>query len=126
MTYKDIMTLANGGFLTATAHCLPVEHFYKFHKFRRSVDKALNALSESQKDLLRDCGIDPDNTDGADKESIDRFNAANEKILAEDAGVEVKARIPFDLFKAFYDENGNLFANIQVETAVLDNLFEEE
>lgn len=126
MTYKDIMTLANGGFLTATAHCLPVEHFYKFHKFRRSVDKALNALSESQKDLLRDCGIDPDNIDGADKESLERFNAANEKILAEDAGVEVKARIPFDFFKAFYDENGSLFANIQVETVVLDNLFEEE
>lgn len=126
MTNNDIMTLANGGFLTATAHCLPVEHFYKFHKFRRSVDKALNALAESQKALMRDCGIEPGDIEKADKEKIDRFNEANAKILAEDAGVEVKARIPFDLFKAFYDENGSLFANIQVETAVLDNLFEEE
>ena len=130
MKNKDIMTLCNGGFLIATAHSLPVEHFYKFHKFKREVSKANSRLGDMQKDLLRECGIDPEKVEESDEKAMERFNAGNKAILDEDAGVNVKARIPFECYKGVYDENKmegrkiDIFANIEVENIILDNLFE--
>ena len=124
------MTLCNGGFLIATAHSLPVEHFYKFHKFKREVSKANSRLGDMQKDLLRECGIDPEKVEESDEKAMERFNAGNKAILDEDAGVNVKARIPFECYKGVYDENKmdgrkiDIFANIEVENIILDNLFE--
>ena len=130
MKNKDIMTLCNGGFLIATAHSLPVEHFYKFHKFKREVGKANSRLGDMQKDLLRECGIDPEKVEEADEKAMERINAGNKAILDEDADVNVKARIPFECYKGVYDENKmdgrkiDIFANIEVENIILDNLFE--
>lgn len=130
MKNKDIITLANGGFLTATGHSLPVEHFYKFHRFKRSVDKANRALGEAQAALLKDCGIDPTDIGAAPADAVARFNAANGALIGEDAGVEVKARIPMEFYKGIYDENktdkGDIFADMEVESIVLDNLFTED
>lgn len=129
MTNKDIITLVNGGFLVATAHSLPVEHFYKWHKFRRAVDKANTALGAQQRDLMADCGIDPARAGEADAEAVTRFNETNARLVAEDAGIEVKARIPFQFYKGIYDENkterGDIFADVAVEAIILDNLFGE-
>lgn len=129
MKKKDIVTLCNGGFLAATGHSLPVEHFYKFHKFKRDVAKANRAIGEAQTDLMRDCGIDPAKFGEASSEALERFNAANNAMIQEDAGVEVKARIPMECYKEFYDENrtqrGDIFASFPVEDLVLDNLFTE-
>ena len=130
MKNKDIITLCNGGFLTATAHTLPTEHFYKWHKFKRAVEKANRALGEAQAALLRDCGIEPSKFSEAKPEELDRFNAANTQLLDEDCVVEVKARIPFDCYKGIYDENkterGDIFAVGEVEAVLLDNLFAED
>ena len=133
MKNKDIITLANGGFLVATGHSLPVEHFYKFHKFRRDVEKANSALGAQQADMLRDCGIDPSKMSEASSDALARFNAANDDLLDEEALVSVKARIPFECYKGIYDENRrtlngqpvDIFADINVENVVLDNLFTE-
>lgn len=130
MTNKDIITLCNGGFLAATGHSLPVEHFYKFHKFRRAVERANRAIGEAQLALLKDCGIEPGKFGDAPAEALQRFNVANDALLAEESGVEVKARIPIALYKGIYDENKtaerDIFADIAVEVIVLDNLFSEE
>ncbi len=130
MTNKDIITLCNGGFLAATGHSLPVEHFYKFHKFRRAVERANRAIGEAQLALLKDCGIEPGKFGDAPAEALQRFNVANDALLAEESGVEVKARIPIALYKGIYDENKtaerDIFADIAMEVIVLDNLFFEE
>lgn len=130
MKNKDIITLCNGGFLTATAHTLPVEYFYKWHKFKRAVERANRALGEAQAALLRDCGIEPSKFSEADKECRSRFNSTNAQLLDEDSGVEVKARIPFACYKGIYDENktecGDIFADGEVEAVLLDNLFTED
>lgn len=138
MKNKDIITLANGGFLAATAHSLPVEHFYKFHRFKRAVEKANIAISAQQSDLLRDCGIDaskvnlePDKLTDAEREAQARFFEANKALVDEESDVAVKARIPFELYKGIYDENQrtingvpfDIFANVGVEAIILDNLF---
>ena len=127
MKNKDIITLANGGFLAATAHALPPEHFYKWHKFKRAVGKAVRDLIEAQEALMRDCGIDPAKYHETIGEPRDRYEAANDKLLEEDCGIEVKARIPFEFYKGIYDENktdgGDIFANGAVEAIIIDNLF---
>lgn len=129
MTNKDIITLCNGGLLSATAHSIPVEHFYKWHRFKRVVESANRALGQAQMALLKDCGIEPDKFNEAPKEAIDRFGEANAALLAEDSGVEVKARIPFEFYKGLYDENKteqrDIFAAGDVEAIVLDNLFSD-
>lgn len=129
MTNKEIIILANGGFLSATAHTLPLEHFYKFHRFKRAVERANRTLGEAQTALLQDCGIDPSRLAEADEDARARFHAANTALLNEDAAVEVKARIPFEFYKELYDENKtaarDIFANADVEAVVLDNLFSE-
>ena len=130
MKNRDIITLCNGGFLAATGHSLPVEHFYKFHRFRRAVERANRAIGEAQLALLKDCGIEPGKFADAPAEALERFNVANDALLAEDCGVEVKARIPMSCYKGIYDENKtaerDIFADIAVEAVLLDNLFTEE
>ena len=123
------MNICNGGFLEATGHSLPVEHFYKFHKFKREVAKANRVLGEAQADLFKECKIDPCKFNEAPKEDQKRFKEANKALLEEDAGIEVKARIPIEFYKALYDENKterlDIFASPDVEAVILDNLFTE-
>lgn len=130
MKNRDIITLANGGLLAATAHSLPVEQFYKWHKFKRAVEKANRLLGDAQRALLQDCGIDPAKFGDAEPDARKRFDAANAKLIEEDAEVEVKARIPFKYYKGIYDENhterGDIFAVGEVEAVLLDNLFTNE
>ena len=129
MKNQDIITLCHGGFLVATAHSLPDEHFYKFFRFKRSVEKANRHLGDAQTALLKDCGIDPAKFGEASDEAREKFAKANALLLEEDSGVEVKARIPFALYKGVYDENrtqrGDIFADMSVESVLLDNLFTE-
>lgn len=129
MKNKDIITLCNGGFLAATGHCLPVEHYYKFYKFKRAVANANRAIGTAQADLLHDCGIDPTKFGEAPAEALERFNTANNALRDEDSGVEVSCRIPAEFYKKLYDENvkdgRDIFADVEVEAIVIDNLFIE-
>lgn len=129
MKNKDIITLCNGGFLAATAHSLPVEHFYKFFRFKRAVEKANRHIGDAQTALLKECGIDPQKFSEAPEDKREEFVKANTLLLDEDSGVEVKARIPFACYKGVYDENrtqrGDIFADMSVEAVLLDNLFTE-
>ncbi len=128
----DIINLCNAGFLTATGHSLPVEHFYKFIKWKRSAQKAYEEATKSQRAFLTEAGLTIDDArPGAnpDAEKAKRYNALNEAMLDEE--VEMPAvRIPLECYKGLYDENktenGDLFANLLVEGIVLDNLFEKE
>lgn len=127
MTNKDIAILATGGFLSASAHCLPSEHFYKWHRFRKYINLAYNNLMQQEKDLLEECEI----TDAtkASPEKIIRFNETYRRVQEENVDIPSSDRIPFEFYKRIYDENKtdkrDVFADIAVETLVLDYLFEE-
>jgi len=129
MKNKDIITLCNGGFLAATAHSLPAEQFYKWHKFRRAIDRANRAIGMEQGALLSECGIDVSKIKETEPEAMSRFEKANGALLDEESTIRVKSRIPFELYKGVYDENrtdkGDIFANCEVEAILLDNLFTE-
>ena len=123
----DIITLGNGGFLRATAHSLPVEHFYKFVKFKRAVQKAYETISKAQADFLNEVGLTLEDlrSGTADGEKMERYGTLNAALIAEETPIEAK-RIPVECYKGIYDENGEVFANPDIEAIILDNLFKEE
>lgn len=123
----DIITLGNGGFLKASAHSIPVEHFYKFVKFKRAVQQAYERISKCQVAFLAETGLTPEVLrDGtADAEKLERYGSLNAALIAEETEIAV-ARIPVVCYKGLYDENGELFLDPAIEAIVLDNLFTEE
>lgn len=132
MKNHDILTLVNGGILAATAHSLPVEHFYKWHKFRRALEKQYVAIDAEQKALMKDCGIEPSDFNNAPAEARARFDEANAQLMNDDAPIQLPAPIPAEFYKGIYDENRavhfagrpvDIFSNLQVETALIENLF---
>ena len=134
MKNQDILNLVNGGILAASAHSLPVEHFYKWHKFRRALEKQYMNIDKEQKAMMSECGIEPGKLREATAEALDRFDKANAQLLAEEVDINLPAKIPFALYKGIYDENRavpmggspvDVFANMKVETAVLEYLFTE-
>lgn len=127
MKNKDIITLGNAGFFQAKAHSLPVAHFYKFLKFKRNLQKAYYEISKTQEDFMKEAGITRKDLMGGkdvDQDAIERYFALNGQLIAEDT-VVFAVKIPFELYKGIYDENGALFENPAVEEIILNNLFAE-
>ena len=131
MKNKDIITLVQGGLLAASAHSLPVEHFYKFHKFRRAISRAYDEIGREQRELMREIGVTQQQVaDSRNQEpAVEAFRKANDELLAEPAEVKLPARIPYEFYRGIYDENrtqcGDIFASFPIEDLVLDNLFTE-
>lgn len=130
MKNKDIITLVQGGLLAASAHCLPVEHYYKFHRFRRAVTRAWQELIREQNALMAEFGVTAEQVRTDKKNpSVVAFDKANELLLGEEPEMNLPARIPYELYRGLYDENrgpqGDIFASYFVEELVLDNLFTE-
>ena len=130
MKNRDIITLVQGGLLAASAHSLPVEHYYKFHKFRRAVARAWQELSSEQGALMAEFGVTPEQV-RTDKKNpaVIAFDKANAQLLDEEPEMKLPARIPYVFYRGIYDENrgpqGDIFASYVVEELVLDNLFTE-
>ena len=131
MKKRIIVNLVNGGILAASAHSLPVEHFYKWFKFRKALEREYLRINGEQNALAQECGFEPGKKD-APPEAKARFDEAFNQLLEEDVDIKLPARIPFEFFKGIYDENRavpmagtvvDVFANLNVETAVLDYLF---
>ena len=130
MKNRDIITLVQGGLLAASAHSLPVEHYYKFHKFRRAVARAFETLGEEQRALMAEFGITTQQVQ-KDKQNpaVIAYDKANEHLMDEAVEMKLPARIPYEFYRGIYDENrgpqGDIFANYLVEELILDNLFTE-
>ena len=58
MKNRDILSLVERGFLTTTNHTLSAAAGYRFYKFRKAVNKAYLAITESESELLAAAGID--------------------------------------------------------------------
>ena len=144
MKNRDILKLVNGGILAATAHSLPVEHFYKWFKLRRELEKAYLSLDKEQAVLMKECGVTREMVDLKPEErkklppevqeKIENFDVVIGKLLDEEATIKLPARIPVELYKGIYDENRavpfagvhvDIFANMAVEAIILETLFTE-
>jgi len=121
----DILNLVNGGILSVTALDLGAEHAYKVLKFKKAVRKAYDAVLDSEKELLKESGIE----DGAafDKErnelresgsnaerlaeldkTFTRFAELRSKLYNEEAELGDIKTIPFSAFHDLQRENKEL------------------
>lgn len=149
MKIVNIVNVVNAGILNATGHTLPVEEYYKFFKFKRSLRKIYENFSTAETDLLKDMGISnneiqqlgdrvvisPRKEDGSiDTERLTKYHSAIKKLLEEDVTLDITEKIPIKYYKNIYDENCkddnnkkvDIFASSQVEDFIIDNLFDEE
>ena len=128
MKKSDIISLVQGKFLEATAHCLPAEEFYKWYKFRKQISDIFNDIVKDEQSLYTQCGIKQGQKDipAATKE---KFMKVYQTFLDENVTVEISSRIPFSFYKEIYDENKtstkDVFSNIFVESLVIANLFDQ-
>ena len=120
----DIFNLANAGVLAISANDLDSAHAYKVMKFKRAIRKAFESLSDAEKDLLKEVGIE----DGAafDKElarlrknnsepekrkemeqKLSRYLSLREALFEEEVTLDCKT-IPFEQFHILQKENKDI------------------
>ena len=125
MKNRDVIILANAGILNTTYHTLDGEHAYKMFKFRKELQKAINAYTEAYKELLNDAGIeDGQNFEGRieqlqknneptkeEKAELDELLAKKSKfeemvnsLLNEDVSIDCKT-MPFSEYHKLWSEN---------------------
>ena len=121
----EIFNLVNCEVLAITANELESAHAYKVVKFKRAIRKAFEAISEAEKDFLKEAGIedaqafdteraeliktnsDPDRLTELNKQ-FDRFNELRQTMLNEESELDIPARLPFDQFHLLQKENKDL------------------
>lgn len=124
MKNKDIITLANCGVLSITAHNIPAAHAYKVLKFKKAVRAAMLSFQDAERAIFSDCGV----TDTADfnkrlndlrgklrEEAEDTELAAMEETIAEIRGLQEELKneevlldvktMPYDVWHELQNEN---------------------
>lgn len=121
----DIFNLANAGVLAISANDLDAAHAYKVMKFKRAVRKAFESLVSSEKDALKEAGIEDGvafdkeieelrktNADKAKLEAMEkqlaRFFELRQNLINEDADLGEIKTIPYEQFHLLQKENKNL------------------
>lgn len=78
----DILNLANTGILSITANDLDSAQAYKVLKFKKAVRKAFEAIIESERDILKEAGIEDGQAFDKERNEL-RENGSNPERLAE-------------------------------------------
>lgn len=121
----DIINLVNGGALAITANDLGAEHAYKVLKFKKAVRKAYDAVLDSEKDILKEAGIEDGiafdkernelRESGSNAERLaeldkifTRFAELRSKLYNEEAELGDIKTIPFSAFHDLQRENKEL------------------
>lgn len=78
----DILNLANTGVLAITANDLDAAQAYKVLKFKKAVRKAFESIIESEKDILKEAGIEDGQAFDKERNEL-RENGSNPERLAE-------------------------------------------
>ena len=117
----DILNLANAGILSITANDLDAAQAYKVLKFKKAVRKAFESIIESEKDILKEAGIEngqafdkerkelrengsnPERLTELDKQ-FSRFMELRNNLYKEDAELDCKA-MPYEQFHILQKEN---------------------
>lgn len=120
----DILNLANTGVLAITANDLDAAQAYKVLKFKKAVRKAFEAIIESEKDILKEAGIEdgqafdkernelrengsnPERLAELDKQ-FSRFMELRNNLYKEDAELDCKV-MPYEQFHVLQKENKDI------------------
>lgn len=124
MKKQTIIMLANAGVQSITNHTLDASQAYKVVKFRKAFNAALDAISEDEKGLLKEAGIEdapsfnkeldelrkanrtPEQEDKYKEmtEKVARYNELHAEMLQEDVTLDCKA-LPYAEWHKLQNEN---------------------
>ena len=139
----DILNLANTGVLAITANDLDAAQAYKVLKFKKAVRKAFEAIIESERDILKEAGIEdgqafdkernelrengsnPERLAELDKQ-FSRFMELRNNLYKEDAELDCKV-MPYEKFHILQKENKDVQGKpLNVFEDVLEGVLWEE
>ncbi len=121
MKNYNIINLVGAGALSVTANDLDAAQAYKVIKFKKAVKKALASISEAEKEIIKEAGIEdaqafdkeraelrasgenPERLAELDK-TYQRFAELRDNLYNEDTELDVKV-LPFEAFHALQQEN---------------------
>lgn len=124
MKKQTIIMLADAGVQSITNHTLDASQAYKVVKFRKAFNAALDAISEDEKGLLKEAGIEdapsfnkeldelrkanrtPEQEDKYKEmtEKVKRYNELHAEMLQEDVTLDCKA-LPYAEWHKLQNEN---------------------
>lgn len=124
MKHIDILNLTNAGVLAITANDLDAAHAYKVLKFKKAVKKAFESIMESEREILKEAGIedaaafDKERKEliesGSNKERLDELDKQLSRVIElrgnlykEEVELDCKT-IPFEQFHLLQRENKDL------------------
>lgn len=136
----EIFNLVNREVLAITANELDAAHAYKVVKFKRAIRKAFEAISEAEKDFLKEAGIEDAQAFDTEREELiktnadpqrlaelnakfERFSELRNKLFNDDAVLgDIKA-LPFDEFHVLQKENKDMkFKPLNVFEDILEGV----
>lgn len=120
----DILNLANAGVLAISANDLDAAHAYKVMKFKRAIRKAFESLSDAEKELLKEVGIEDgsafdkelarlrkDNSEQEKRKELEqklsRYLSLRDALFEEEVTLDCKT-IPFEQFHILQRENKDI------------------
>lgn len=71
-----IIALVNAGLLNTTEHDVPAADAYKAYKFRKAIEKAINAIVEKEKELPKTAGVEGNTPTEAQTKKVEELRAA--------------------------------------------------
>lgn len=146
MKNYEVITLVNAGVLQTTAHDVAPAHAYKLYKLKKALEKALAAIQESEKGLVKDAGIeDAQAFDDRGRElakmkpeelteeqkaekrereaKLSKMGELRRALYEDEAALEGLKTVPYDVWFALQKENRAVKAGGQ-ETDVLTGAVE--
>lgn len=120
----DILNLANAGVLAISANDLDAAQAYKVMKFKRAIRKAFESLSDAEKELLKEVGIEDGSAfdkelarlrkDDSEQEKrkeleqkLSRYLSLRDALFEEEVTLDCKT-IPFEQFHILQRENKDI------------------
>ena len=120
----DILNLVNSGILYISANELDSTQAYKVIKFKKEIKNALNAIVESEKDILKEAGIEDGMAFDKEREELMKSNSNPKRIeemnkqyarfaelrnslYDEEVKIDCKA-LPFEQYHELQKENKEL------------------
>lgn len=142
MKKQTIIMLANAGVQSITNHTLDASQAYKVVKFRKAFNAALDAISEDEKGLLKEAGIEdapsfnkeldelrkanrtPEQEDKYKEmtEKVNRYNELHAEMLQEEVTLDCKT-MPYDAWHKLQCENEKEFNGKKVD--ILSGIVED-
>lgn len=109
MKNSEIIALVKEGILSMTSHGLPAQEAYKAVKLKMEIHRAFNALSEAEKNVLYECGID----------DVEKHNARQRELSLKSRRTDAEQTELAELIEKTRRAN-NMTMTLRNEEAVLD------